>query len=715
VGEGSPNPGTAEADPAGTVADCTSPWCSLEAFDDASVPKLWNLRRAHDAGFVVPATVWASASALEGGLVEAPTTIGEGPWMVRSGSPTEDASTQSNAGRFLSLRVECAADFDAAVKRVAALLPHIDGRACGVVFVQPLVQAAFAGVTFFDGFYSEETRSQGTNCDLTAGRQRGDVIRGHLERGDAHSSWLLGLYGLLGCPIDLEWAQPAAAPDAPRVLLQARPALFPVRRSETLSLANHREILGDAPSPWIVGVIVRANPRIAEYLHTIEPASAAWDEPYAVELGGRAWINFSLFFRLMDHWGLPRALVTQGVGGEDVASSSVGIVTHRFLRMLPRLVITAFRDFAMMSQAPRGVRVLERQLEKCTTLLDLEEFNVRAMAFSVRTNLAIMMVLSVAARLRRALGVGDQAARLVSKSMIARHAVIAALPKVEDRLRGLDRWLKRYGYRGPLESDPSQPRFKELRASLRAALERGPASHLQRHARPSRLVGALVHPLFFADELREWFRDRLMRTWARMREKILLEAEKAVADGYLDTADDVFFLRREDLEQDPPRWRERVATGREHWQRDRTLHLPTTATRAQIEAAIAGRLKNGDTEPRVVFHGIGLGSSAVEGTAVCASDLDRLLNRKPLPDAPILVAPCLEPALGVAFPRFAAVVADLGGELSHAAILLRESGIPAVLNAHGASEGIVDGDRVCVDPPLGEVRIISDRNRSGNP
>jgi pyruvate,water dikinase len=99
---------------------------------------------------------------------------------------------------------------------------------------------------------------------------------------------------------------------------------------------------------------------------------------------------------------------------------------------------------------------------------------------------------------------------------------------------------------------------------------------------------------------------------------------------------------------------------------------------------------------------------AVSGTAVRAQELKSLLNGKALPDRPVLIASTLEPSWAVIFPRFAAVVAELGGELSHAAILLREAGITAVVNAEGAFQHIADGDRVRVDPVRGEV-VIEDR------
>jgi pyruvate,water dikinase len=97
----------------------------------------------------------------------------------------------------------------------------------------------------------------------------------------------------------------------------------------------------------------------------------------------------------------------------------------------------------------------------------------------------------------------------------------------------------------------------------------------------------------------------------------------------------------------------------------------------------------------------------VDGIAVRASALGELLAR-PLPaDSAVLVVEALEPSWAVVFPRFRAVVSELGGELSHAAILLREAGIPAVLNARGAYLALKDGEPIRVDPRRGEVLRLS--------
>ena len=57
------------------------------------------------------------------------------------------------------------------------------------------------------------------------------------------------------------------------------------------------------------------------------------------------------------------------------------------------------------------------------------------------------------------------------------------------------------------------------------------------------------------------------------------------------------------------------------------------------------------------------------------------------------------------FPRLAAVVTDIGGSLSHAAIVARELGIPAVVGCGDATLRLKTGDRVHVDGGAGTVTL----------
>jgi phosphohistidine swiveling domain-containing protein len=680
------------------------PWMTLDRFDDPSVPKLHNLKRAARARFEVPETVWARAADL--GMIASERLPFDTPCIVRSGSPTEDTHTTSNAGQLLSVVVRHPDEFAEAVRKVVAALPSENGRPIGAVFVQPLIQAETAGVTFFDGFYYEETSAKGGNADLTQGLARGNVRRDHLRRHSPYDAWLARLQTLMGGSIDIEWAIAEGSDREVPVLLQVRPALFPIKRNEILSLANHKEILGDPPSPWMTGVLAEAGKTVMGFFAEIDPEIAAWKEPYAVEIAERAWMNFSVFFRLMDHWGMPRTMVTDGVGGSVEGPDDAKPILGRMARKLGTFVYKSIYDAMSMFSIKRGLRRISAELDTTITIADLYRVNIRALEFSIRTNFAIMSVLSVAVRLRRTLGL-TQAARVVTREMMARYSELASRPTLADRLAGLDEWLALYGHRGPLESDPSHPRFSELRETLRADLARGPAPAPKRRPQPSRLRAAIGRPLFLTDEIREWFRDGLMRWWQRLRLRILDEARKAVASGHLDAVDDVFFLRGDDLDADPITWRDRVARRKRRVDEARHLDLPDTASRDEILAAI-DRSRRGTNAPhasRDEFRGIGLGTGLVSGTAVRASTLGELLNGKPLPGTPILVASALEPSWAVVFPRFAAVVVELGGELSHASILLREAGIPAVINASGAFHEITSGDQICVDPIAGTVRI----------
>ena len=70
----------------------------------------------------------------------------------------------------------------------------------------------------------------------------------------------------------------------------------------------------------------------------------------------------------------------------------------------------------------------------------------------------------------------------------------------------------------------------------------------------------------------------------------------------------------------------------------------------------------------------------------------------------ILVCPYTNPSWTPLFALAAAVVVDTGGAGSHAAIVAREYGIPAVMGTGDGTRVLTDGQRVLVDGTAGEVR-----------
>jgi len=700
-----------------------------KSFKDPSIPKLHNLFRAARAGLPIPPTAWAWAAELQR---DAPVSIPDPyphfpelrlPIIVRSASPSEDTGKTSSAGQFLSLVVREAAKFPQALADVITALPYHEGNYQGAVFIQPLIDAETAGVTFFDGFYFEETSAAGSNQALTSGQERGEIVRGHLERGDLHSEWLLRLGRIFAGPIDIEWAIPRTGGDpaqseaihvesGTRVILQVRPALFPIRRNETLSLANHKEILGDPPSPWMVGMIAEVTGPVMSYFATIDPVVGTWDETYSVELVERAWLNFSAFFRLLDHWGLPRTMITEMFGGESRGNPlDARLIPRRFLQSIPRLLRMQWLNLCRIKGIPRLLQDIDTRLLASHGLRDIWQASADVLAESIQTMFALGGMIKGMMQVRRALRIRS-GGKIVTQEMMREYTELAAISDEPARLAHLDSWLERFGHRGPLESDPSQPRFAELRETLIADLRRDRASiTAPMPGRRSQLLTVMTRPFFLPDEWREHFKNDLMRRWQRLRAKILEQAKIAVDAGWLDAPEDVFLLRGEDVAADPTTWRDRAAVRRNRVDEARSLDLPGTSSRDQVEAVfqtarIHRPTPRADLETSAhVFKGIGLGRRIVTGTAVRVATLAFVLARQDLPDSPILVTPTLEPTWSLVFPRFTAIVVELGGELSHASILIRETGQTAVINVPGAYDAIADGATLQVDPILGEVRL----------
>ena len=126
----------------------------------------------------------------------------------------------------------------------------------------------------------------------------------------------------------------------------------------------------------------------------------------------------------------------------------------------------------------------------------------------------------------------------------------------------------------------------------------------------------------------------------------------------------------------------RIATRRLQFERDRALPAPPDTFVGQPPPPVA-------LKELVLLRGLGASAGKAQGRA-------RLLLRpedaSKLEPGEILVAPQADVGLSPLFLACGAVLADLGGPLSHASIVARELGIPAVVNLKNATSVIRDGD-----------------------
>jgi rifampicin phosphotransferase len=112
--------------------------------------------------------------------------------------------------------------------------------------------------------------------------------------------------------------------------------------------------------------------------------------------------------------------------------------------------------------------------------------------------------------------------------------------------------------------------------------------------------------------------------------------------------------------------------------------------------------------------GAGVPAGALAGTAASAGVVEgrarvvRKLEEARIEKGDILVAPYTDPAWTPLFPIAAGLVTEVGGLMTHGAVVAREYGIPAVVGVDGATGAIRDGALVRVNGTQGYVEVLGD-------
>jgi phosphohistidine swiveling domain-containing protein len=187
--------------------------------------------------------------------------------------------------------------------------------------------------------------------------------------------------------------------------------------------------------------------------------------------------------------------------------------------------------------------------------------------------------------------------------------------------------------------------------------------------------------------LREEMRDLSSRIYYLIRRRVLQIAERR------GLGDDIFFMTfREILNDD----RSTIDRSREIYESYRNFDAPheISSRFTFAEPAAAGALT-----------GIPASPGAVRGVARVARTVEEAMR---LEQGAILVCLFTDPGWTVLLDRAAGVVTETGGLLSHAAVICREYGIPAVLGVPGATRRIPDGSTIAIDGTSGRVDLFTE-------
>jgi pyruvate,water dikinase len=184
--------------------------------------------------------------------------------------------------------------------------------------------------------------------------------------------------------------------------------------------------------------------------------------------------------------------------------------------------------------------------------------------------------------------------------------------------------------------------------------------------------------------LREELRDLSGRMYYLLRRKVLAIAhERGIGD-------DIFFQTFREIEADD---RSKIDNRREVFESYRNFQPPPVIGRRSSHEA---------KRPASGMAGIGASGGTAEGPACIAHNPAEALRAE---QGSILVCPFVEPGWTPVLARVAGLVTEIGGRLSHAAVICREFGIPAVLGVPEATRRIRDGERIRIDGNRGCVSI----------
>ncbi|MCC6831046.1 MAG: phosphoenolpyruvate synthase [Thermoleophilia bacterium] len=307
-------------------------------------------------------------------------------------------------------------------------------------------------------------------------------------------------------------------------------------------------------------------------------------------------------------------------------------------------------------------------------------------------------------------------------------------PAARDAIRD---WLGRYGARCVGEIDITRPRWGDHPVALvplilgnvrnfppgegRRRFEDGlrQAAEAERdllgrlralpdgHAKAAQAEDAIGRLRAFIG-YREYPKYGIVRRMAPYRRALMAEAARLVRAGVLDDAEDAFFLtfgefadavraRRAD--------RTRIARRRDEFRWHGTLTPPRVLT--SEGETLNGAYRREDV-PAGALTGLAVSVGTVEGRARVVLDI----ASADLAPGDILVTPHTDPSWTPAFVTVAGLVTEVGGVMTHGAVIAREYGLPAVVGVADATRRIRDGQRIRVHGAAGYVEPLPEAGRA---
>lgn len=328
-----------------------------------------------------------------------------------------------------------------------------------------------------------------------------------------------------------------------------------------------------------------------------------------------------------------------------------------------------------------------------------------------------------------------QAFRDESTEELRRRFQAGSLPPVAQQ--AITAFLDRYGHRAVAEIDLGVPRWSEDPSHILGALanylgledpERAPSTQFARGAADAesavaaltrkarsrgqlrgKLVGFALRRTRALAGLRELPKYQLVTALAGARRHLAAIGAELAAQRRLTTADDVFFLNLREARAalDGADLRDLAAKRRTAYEEElRRRHVPrillSDGTEPEALLTTAQTALKGTATDNVLT---GTPASAGTVTGPARVILDPVGAH--LEPGEILVAPSADPGWTPLFLTAGGLVMEMGGAISHGAVVAREYGIPAVVGVADATGRITTGQQITVDGLAGTITLAS--------
>jgi pyruvate,water dikinase len=295
---------------------------------------------------------------------------------------------------------------------------------------------------------------------------------------------------------------------------------------------------------------------------------------------------------------------------------------------------------------------------------------------------------------------------------------LKATPDATDLLSALEAIVERYGYLSEVGTDIAVPTWREdpepvrnlfAQFLLNPPQEESPQVDAQSNRElPSNWRYRQVQNRL---NLKGRVAEVYLTLLAELRWSLLALEQRAIALNFLEKTGDGFFLTYEELRNSMTipspdlanQLRQRVTERRSQYEQHQALTTvpfvvygddppPDPTAIGQPEALRAG-----------MIQGIGASAGTVEGPVKI---LHSLQLSAPVPPGTIIVVPYTDAGWAPLLAQASGLIAEVGGRLSHGAIVAREYKIPAVMNVANATQRLQDGQVVRIDGRAGTVEIV---------